>query len=268
MSSSFEHLPPYQSVPYHLASQALQAAAVSIVQNVFQQDFPTLTSRQWPHVVATCYPVLEVGESNVEIRKEDLSRLTTYLYVMHTNVASPLSLAYCPVAHKLNGVFKRASRALTQGSALPASQQHEAIELYRFALEGMISGDAVADNICLAFAFRDPNWAPPRRVYVQSIAMEAVEPTVSVASPSRNQRSIQELPEQWDHLQAWFKQTNDSARPWSVSGIARQLKLTQPLVRALLLAPKGTPGFSRTAFTKVRLRRLQRYFKPYGYKIS
>lgn len=130
----------------------------------------------------------------------------------------------------------------------------------------MVSGDAVADNICLAFAFQDPDGVPPRRVSLQPLVAEMAE-SATTPPPSRNQRCIQELPEQWDHLQAWFKRTNDLARPWSVSGIARQLKLNQSVVRALLVAPKGTPGFSRTAFTKTRLRRLQRYFKNYGYEL-
>lgn len=269
MSFSIGDLLPYQSIPYHLAAPTLQAEAMRIIQNVFQQDFPTLTPSQWLQVIATCYPVLEVAGSDIELREEDLIRLATYLRVKYVDANSPLRLAYCHsahhVAHKLNGISRRADWVLTQGATLPASEQQELIELYRSALESISSGDAIASNISLAFAFRDPNRLPPRRVYAQPCATEMADSTAATPSPARTKHRIHELPEQWEHLQAWFKQNNDPAKPWCVSEIARQLKLNQPMVRALLVAPKGAPGCSRTAFTKSRLRRLQRYFQTYGY---
>lgn len=276
MPSSLGNLPPYQSIPYHLAALPLQTQALRLIQDVFQGDFPAVTASQWQHVVASCYPVLGVAGSSVELREEDLTRVATYLRVMYMNTDSALQLAYCSsshhVAHKLNSVSRRVGVTLAQGAALEVSEPHETLALYRSALESLVGNDVIAERICLAFTFRDPDRIPPRRVYAPSVGGDTLElaaatPSASpVFPPSSPKRAIEELPDQWAHLQSWFKQTNDPARPWSVSGIARQLKLGQSVVRALLTAPKGTPGFSRTAFSKVQLRRLQRYFKSYGYR--
>ena len=78
--------------------------------------------------------------------------------------------------------------------------------------------------------------------------------------------SIIEEPEEWQHLQDWFRDYEDPIRPWNVSAISRHLRLPQSVVRALLRGPKDSPGMSRTAFTLKRLRLFQKLFAAYGYR--
>ncbi|MCB2411133.1 hypothetical protein [Hymenobacter lucidus] len=272
MPSSFpETQLPYKSIPYSLASPALQEQALSVIRQVFQSRFSTLTSSQWHQVATACYPVLEVEGMSVEIRSDDFARLATYLFLQHTDTDAPESLAYCSasrhVAYKLAGVSRRAADTLAHVSTLCEAEKPEAIDLYRSVLESVAGGDAIVNSINLAFAFLTDHNPSVRRAYPHPITSSSQEPISSNSQPAKK-RVIKELPEQWDHLQAWFKQANDPARPWNVSGIARQLSINQSVVRALLTAPKGTQGYSRTAFSKARLRLLQRYFRSYGYTIS
>lgn len=220
--------------------------------------------------MVACYPTLEVDETSVELREDDMVRLATYLVSWHSRLDAPEQIAYCSasrhVAHKLTGFSRRAVLALAQAAALPAEDQHEALDLYRDALETMTGGDAVANNITSAFAFRATQPSRVRLAYPRP-ASRAESAAAVLPAERRRARAIQELPDQWDHLQRWFKRTNEPARPWNVSAISRQLNLNQSVVRALLTAPKGTPGTSRVAFSRVRLRRLQQYFAPHGYQV-
>lgn len=263
---------PYASVPYRQATPTQQEQARRLIRQRFQTSYPTLTPTQWEEAILSCYPVLEADERRVELREDDLTRLATYLGIRfrYADTTSPERLAYCGasrhVAQKLQGFSRRAVLALAQAAALPPQEQHEAADLYRWALEAMTGGDAVANAITNAFAFRSTQ--PSRIRYVYPRPDSSVSPPATAPPPAAPaKRPSKELPDQWDHLQQWFARTNDPARPWNVSAIARQLQLGQPVVRALLMAPKGTPGVSRVAFSRARLRRLQQYFLPYGYQV-
>ena len=267
----FTALPPldYESIPYAQASPALQQQALHQLQGLFEERFPTFSAAQWQEALRRCYPVLEVGGGTIEFREEDLTRLATYWSLKCPTVHSAAPPAYCKasyhVAHKLLGFSRYAASALAQADALSPKQRKEALQLYRSALENITGGDAVAIHIKRAFAFKAWEGVRIHRVYQHPFSpTENLSLADDIPTPPLS-RGVQEMPEQWYHLQQWFKRNNDPTRPWNVSSIARQLKVNQSVMRAWLTAPKGAAGVSRTAFTRERLRQLQRYFERYGY---
>ena len=209
-----------------------------------------------------CYPELVVTPTAVKIEQEDRRRITTYLTLMHGAdeewVGGVAGNQAHHVARKLLYFSRRAQLTLNQAQALLEGEQAEALSLYQSVLLDLTSGDALADEIVRAHEFRISTQvptAPPKPNQLKK---------ATIFSPA-SARTIHENPDGWDHLQRWFEHTNDPARPWNVSAISRHLKLTPSVARALLTAPKGAAGMSRTAFSRSRLRQLQRYFAPYGY---
>lgn len=249
-----------QSIPFSNASFLVQNQVVAYVQRLLATRFPNLTLAQWQRAVRDCVFTVEVEQENIWLEVADMRRLATYLTVFHTDALELEPEAHTPtedyLSRKVLYLLQLAATARQQMQAEPT----EAYEIMRLALENIPVGDTIAEQVRDAFAFHKPS-----KQDAAELPATSPSPSLGVPANPRRKRAVEELPAQWDHLQAWFRRSNIPARPWNISEVAKQLYLTQSVVRALLMAPKGTPGYSRTAFNKTRLQLLQRYFAPYGY---
>lgn len=249
-------------LPYPTAPLPVQTVALQCLPTLFGTSFATLSWEQWHQVFTVCYPALVVTPSSVELEEQDYQRIATYLTLQYgTDEARRAVFAdnrARHVARKLLYFSRRAQLALAQVAALSETEQADALALYQAVLQDLTSGDVLADEIVRAHAFQVATPVAAAPPIPNQGSRKAAPPLISP-------RSVQEQPQEWVHLQQWFAQNQDTARPWNVSAISRHLKLTQSAARALLTAPKGAAGMSRTAFSRSRLRQLQRYFAPYGY---
>jgi len=216
---------------------------------------PELTAQQWETAATRCRPVLDIVNEKVEeVEQESLIRLATYLTLCHTDAEAVEPEAYSATTiylnRKLRGMQRSARATLDYVQKQHSDDTLSAVDVFRLALETIATADAIVERVQSASTFTRST-APPKKRLIWTEPKKSIPPT---------------LAEQWQHLQRWYRENNDVARPWNVLAISKQVEFSQGVTRSLLTAPKGAYRMSSAAFSLKQLQVLQQYFPRYGYK--
>ncbi|WP_324673096.1 hypothetical protein [Hymenobacter sp. GOD-10R] len=251
--------PAYQILLYSHASPLQQQQAFTRTYQELQPRFPETELHQWEKAFARCEPTLWVEDEQVWVEDESLTRLLTYLMGTYTVAEQDRAQNGAFIHHlarKLNYISKASARGVEYWQAQPLA---DALAGQRALLLSFASEDVIALQVQEAFMLPSLNKAASPKVIVKTFITQ--EKTSTTTSPQNGLV----LRAHWEHLQQWLEQQEQSLRPWNVAAIARQLRMSQSIVKRLLFKPQPYIGVGPEIFTRGRLSRAQRLFASYGY---